>query len=536
MLTTGEKGPHLVVVPASTLENWLREFKNFCPDLVVEPYYGGQRERGEIRQALRRHSGFHVLVTTYNLATGDSFDRGFLKDQQFNVCVYDEGHMLKNSSTSRYTGLMQLPAKFRLLLTGTPLQNNLQELTSLLAFVLPNVFKDKKDDLAAVFKHKGKTIDNTQMNSALLSATRIQKAKAMMTPFILRRKKKQVLGKHLPEKTTRVEYCELNEIQKELYDSEIAAAKGAIEARAAGEKPTKASSNLLMQLRKAAIHPFLFRRHFTDTIIKKMSREIMKEEAYRDNDAKYIEEDMAIMNDLELNRLCHSFPKSLRKFSLKNEEWMHAGKIDTFKQLVLHFKEEGDRVLVFSQFTQVMDILEQVLSTLGITYLRLDGSTRVEERQDMIDQFHEEEDITAFLLSTKAGGFGINLACANKVIIFDSSFNPHDDRQAADRAHRVGQKRPVEVNSTSQPRSHIIYVNMTDIIQVINLVTRSTIEEQILALANTKLALDQSVSGDGADTTAGKGEELVAKMLLNRNGDGGGDGDGDNHGHGNGVV
>lgn len=519
-MSTGEKGPHLVVVPASTLENWLREFKTFCPDLVVEPYYGSQREREGIRAALKRHSGFHVLVTTYNLATGDGLDRLFLKDQRFNVCVYDEGHMLKNSSTGRYTRLMQLPAKFRLLLTGTPLQNNLQELASLLAFILPNVFNDKKEDLATIFKHKAKTIDETEMNSALLSVTRIQKAKAMMTPFVLRRKKQQVLGKHLPEKTTRVEYCEMNEIQKELYDSEIAAAKDAIEARAAGQKPTKASSNLLMQLRKAAIHPFLFRRHFTDTIIKKMSREIMKEETYKDNDAKYIEEDMAVMNDLELNRLCILFPRSLGKFSLKNKEWMHAGKIDVLKQLMLHFKEGGDRVLVFSQFTQVMDILEQVLSTLDITYLRLDGSTKVEERQDMIDQFHEEEDITAFLLSTKAGGFGINLACANKVIIFDSSFNPHDDRQAADRAHRVGQKRPVEVRSTTFFQNYVIYANITGH-QVINLVTRGTIEEQILALANTKLALDQSVSGEGAngDIIAGKGEELVAKMLLNPHSD-----------------
>ncbi|KAF8469559.1 SNF2 family N-terminal domain-containing protein [Kalaharituber pfeilii] len=494
LLSIGEKGPHLVVVPASTLENWLREFKTFCPDLVVEPYYGNQKERVEIRDALRRHSGFHVLVTTYNLATGDKYDRGFLKEQKFNICVYDEGHMLKNSGSSRYSGLMQLPAKFRLLLTGTPLQNNLKELASLLAFILPNVFRDKKNELETIFKHKAKTSDEGEASSALLSATRIQKAKAMMTPFVLRRKKQQVLGKHLPEKTTRVEYCELNEIQKEIYDKEIALAKEAIEARAEGRKPTKATSNLLMQLRKAAIHPFLFRRHFTDPIINKMSKAIMKEDAYKDNDAKYIEEDMSVMNDFELNRLCLAFPKSLGKYAFKKDEWMQAGKIDTLKRLVLDFKSNGDRILIFSQFTQVMDILETVMDTLGVTYFRLDGSTKVEDRQDMIDQFYDEQDITVFLLSTKAGGFGINLACANKVIIFDSSFNPHDDRQAADRAHRVGQTRPVEV---------------------INLVARGTIEEQILALANTKLALDQSVSGEeSADAVTGKGEQLVAKMML----------------------
>ncbi|RPB19855.1 hypothetical protein L211DRAFT_793339 [Terfezia boudieri ATCC MYA-4762] len=501
LLTTGEKGPHLVVVPASTLENWLREFKNFCPDLSVEPYYGSQKERFEIRDTLKRNRGFNVLVTTYNLATGDALDRKFLKEQKFNVCVYDEGHMLKNSSSSRYSGLMQLPANFRLLLTGTPLQNNLQELASLLAFILPNVFKDKKDDLATIFKHKAKTSDDAETSSALLSVTRIQKAKAMMTPFVLRRKKQQVLGKHLPAKTTRVEYCELNGIQRGLYDAEIATAKEAIEARAVGKKPTKASSNLLMQLRKAAIHPFLFRRHFTDATIKKMSRAIMKEDAYKNNDVIYIEEDMTVMNDFELNRLCLTFPNTLGKFAFKKEEWMNAGKIDVLKRLILEYKENGDRVLVFSQFTQVMDILESVMSTLDITFLRLDGSTKVEDRQDMIDQFYEEEDITVFLLSTKAGGFGINLACANKVVIFDSSFNPHDDRQAADRAHRVGQKRPVEV---------------------VNLVTRDTIEEQILALANTKLALDQCVSGEdvSGDAWTGKGEEMVAKMMLGVGGGG----------------
>ncbi|KAI5786379.1 SNF2 family N-terminal domain-containing protein [Peziza echinospora] len=497
LLTTGEKGPHLVVVPASTLENWLREFKNFCPSLNVEPYYGTQKERIDIRHSLERNKEFHVIVTTYNLATGDKNDRVFLKNMKFNVCVYDEGHMLKNSTSSRYNGLMALPAKFRLLLTGTPLQNNLQELASLLAFILPDVFRDKRDDLATIFKHKAKTSDEADSASnALLSVTRIQKAKAMMTPFVLRRKKQQVLGKHLPEKTTRVEYCELSPQQKEIYDEEVSHAKDAIEARANGKKPNKATSNLLMQLRKAAIHPFLFRRHFTNEKVVEMANAIIKEPAYRNNETKYIIEDMEVMNDFELDRLCRTFPDTLLSYTFPDSSYHDSGKIAVLCTLLKRFKENGDRVLIFSQFTQVMDILEKVLSSLDVTFLRLDGSTKVEDRQDMIDQFYDEEDISAFLLSTKAGGFGINLACANKVVIFDSSFNPHDDRQAADRAHRVGQKRPVEV---------------------INLVTRGTIEEQILALANTKLALDQSVSGE-ADASAGeaKGEEMVAKMMLGK--------------------
>lgn len=416
----------------------MREFQKFCPDLVVKPYYGSQKERATIRQdLLQKDSDFNVLVTTYNLANGDKYDKAFLKNQQFDVCVYDEGHMLKNSNSSRYIGLMNLPAKFRLLLTGTPLQNNLQELASLLSFILPNVFNEKQDDLRAIFKHKAKTTDDEDtQNSVLLSAQRVKRAKAMMTPFVLRRKKEQVL-KHLPTKTMRVEYSEMSPSQQEIYSEQIQSAKESIEARAAGKKATKNTSNLMMQLRKAAIHPWLFRRHFTDKIIAKMSKDIMKEPMYKDNNQQYILEDMEVMNDFELNRLCKKFPNTLSKYILKHEEHMDAGKVEVLKKLLLDMKKNGDRCLLFSQFTQVLDILEEVLTSLDMTFIRIDGQTPVESRQDLIDQFHEEEDITVFLLSTKAGGFGINLACANKVVIFDSSFNPHDDRQVRSLAHLI---------------------------------------------------------------------------------------------------
>lgn len=324
------------------------------------------------------------------------------------------------------------------------MQNNLQELASLLAFILPSVFEEKKEELQSIFKYKAKTTDDEESNSALLSQQRISRARAMMTPFVLRRKKIQVL-KHLPAKTSRVEYCELTPLQKEIYDEQITSAQDSIAARAAGKKPNKSTSNVMMQLRKAAIHPLLFRTHYPTDKLRKMSKEIMKEPAYADNDAEYIFEDMEVMNDLELTRLCENFPKTLGKHALQKEEWMNAGKIDTLKKLLGKMKKNGDRVLIFSQFTQVLDILELVLTTLDLGFLRIDGSTPVDARQDLIDQYHEETDIMVFLLSTKAGGFGINLACANKVVIFDSSFNPHDDAQASDRAHRVGQTREVEV-------------------------------------------------------------------------------------------
>ncbi|KAL7271062.1 DNA-dependent ATPase fun30 [Rhizina undulata] len=492
LLEKGIEGPHLVVVPSSTLENWLREFQRFCPKLKVEPYYGQQKERVGIRMALFKDRSWNVLVTTYQLATGDKLDKKFLKELSFNVCVYDEGHLLKNSSSNRYDALMRLPAKFRLLLTGTPLQNNLQELASLLAFILPNVFNEKREDLASIFKYKAKTTDDEESNSALLSQQRIKRARAMMTPFVLRRKKQQVL-KHLPAKTSRVEYCSLNETQSEIYNKHITSAQEALAARTEGKKANKTTSNLMMQLRKASIHPLLFRHHYTDGVIRKMAKDIMKEDEYRNNDQIAILEDMEVMNDFELNRLCGNFPKTLKKYALDAERFLASGKVKTLRSMLAVMKKKGDRVLLFSQFTQVLDILELVLEGMDLPFLRIDGSTPVDARQDLIDQYHEEEDIMVFLLSTKAGGFGINLACANKVVIFDSSFNPHDDAQASDRAHRVGQKREVEV---------------------IRLVTKGTIEEQILALANTKLALDQSISEGDDKAIEGKAEELVAKMLL----------------------
>ncbi|KAH0544191.1 hypothetical protein FGG08_001636 [Glutinoglossum americanum] len=492
----GIQGPHLIVVPSSTLENWLREFRRFSPSLTVEPYYGLQKERVEQRDRIERNRAhINVIVTTYQTASGNPLDSKFLRCQKPVVCVYDEGHYLKNSNSSRYASLMRIPAMFRVLLTGTPLQNNLQELASLLSFILPSVFKERKDDLAYIFKHKAKTTDDS--HDALLSAQRIARAKSMLTPFVLRRKKHQVL-KDLPGKTCRVVYCEPTISQWEIYRDELLKAREAMEARAAGQKPTKEQNNVMMQLRKAAIHPLLFRRLFDDNKIRKMSKACLMEPDWSDRDADLVYEDMGYMSDFELYKFCTNYPKTMSRYNLKDNEWMDSGKVQKLCELLLGYRANGDRVLVFSQFTLVLNILEAVLDTLAMQYFRLDGGTKVQERQDMIDQFYEEKDITVFLLSTKAGGSGINLACANKVIIFDLSFNPQEDLQAENRAHRVGQEREVEV---------------------VRLVMKGTIEEQIFALGETKLALDSRVAGEGIDEKEAKevelkSEEMVAKMML----------------------
>lgn len=386
---------------------------------------------------------------------------------------------------------MKIPAEFRLLLTGTPLQNNLKELAALLGFILPSVFKERRGDLDYIFRARAKTTDDD--HSALLSAQRIARAKSMMTPFVLRRKKYQVL-KHLPPKKSRIEYCDMTQAQWEVYDAELSRAREAMQARAAGQKPSNDSGNVLMQLRKAAIHPMLFRRLFDDSKIGKMARDCLKEPDLSDRDYALVLEDMSYYSDFQLHQFCQEHPDTMAKYDVSSEAWMNSGKVAKLVEYVQQFRRDGDRVLVFSQFTMVLDILQAVMETLEMQFFRFDGSTPIDQRQDMIDAFYEEKDVTVFLLSTKAGGMGINLACANKVIIVDQSFNPQEDIQAENRAHRVGQKRAVEV---------------------IRLVTKGTVEEQINALGATKLVLDDRVAGadDSTTTTVQEKKEAEAEAL-----------------------
>ncbi|KAK6342742.1 hypothetical protein TWF718_008130 [Orbilia javanica] len=485
LLEKGVEGPHIVVVPPSTLENWLREFQRFCPTLKVEPYYGSLEERQEIRDALDENPDFNVIITTYNMFQGTSrnnkIDQGFLRKWSYDVAIFDEGHQLKNNTSDRAVSLSRLQVQSRILLTGTPLQNNLQELMNLLAFILPALFENKYEHLNAIFKYKAKTSDNVSAASKLLSLERIKRAKAMMTPFVLRRKKTQVLH-DLPKKFQHVTEVDLTPAQAEVYQKTVESALATATNDDSGAKPITKTS-LLMRLRQAAIHPMLSRRFYSDGTVRKMATAIKKEPQYdtEEHDVNVIEEEMLQYNDYELDKLCTDHPMTLKSFKLQNEEWMDSAKVLALKDILLKSRENGDRVLVFSQFTMVLDILEKVLGTIEMPFLRLDGSTNVALRQELIDQFEEEKDITAFLLSTKAGGVGLNLAAANKVVIFDASFNPFDDLQAEDRAWRIGQTRDVHV---------------------IRIIAKGTIEENIDQLAKTKLMLDASVSGE-------QGEEIA---------------------------
>jgi SWI/SNF-related matrix-associated actin-dependent regulator 1 of chromatin subfamily A len=523
----GNFGPHLVIVPSSTLENWCREFARFAPSISVQTFYAGKEERANLRQMLidtRRGSskngtGWEVLITTYNLAQGDDKDRKFFRKMEWDTIVFDEGHVLKNFQSQRYQALLKFEAKWRLLLTGTPLQNNLQELVSLMNFILPGMLSEKLETLRAIFKTKG------DAKVTLLSQERISRAKKMMTPFVLRRRKDQVL-KDLPLKTERIEWCDMTDIQRSIYhDALQRSRKTILDAEGATpdasgtttpvtngkavKKKTKAnprakdkylenSSNVLMDLRKAASHPMLFRKLFDDQALTAIAKQLLKEPEFKKRGAvfEYIKEDMEVMTDAELQFFCQGY-KSTRKFLQDQNCYLNAGKISVLLRLLEDYRKAERKILIFSQFTQILDILQAILKLKDIKYLILTGSTAVDVRQTLVDEFTEDASIPVFLLSTKAGGMGINLTAASVVVMFDQDFNPHNDRQAQDRAYRIGQKRDVDV---------------------VKLISRGTIEEDMLRLGETKLALDEAVAGESEEVDGDKGasrqEKEVKKSLM----------------------
>ncbi|XP_041792744.1 SWI/SNF-related matrix-associated actin-dependent regulator of chromatin subfamily A containing DEAD/H box 1A [Chelmon rostratus] len=456
----GIEGPHLITVPSSTLDNWVRELKLWCPSLKVLVYYGSMEDRRYLRHdILSGEVEFNVIVTTYNLAIGNDYDRSLFRKLSLKYAVFDEGHMLKNMNSLRYRHLMAINAEHRLLLTGTPLQNNLLELMSLLNFIMPSLFSSSTTQLSKMFSMK------SHEEQSRFERDRISQAKLIMKPFILRRVKNEVL-KQLPGKEEKVESCSMSEKQQVLYQTLFKKLKTSTN----GE--TRQLCNVMMQLRKMANHPLLHRQYYTTEKLKAMSKLMLKEPTHFDADPALIQEDMEVMSDFELHRLCQQY-SSISSYQLETDLLLDSGKFHHLTELLSSLKNKGDRVVLFSQFTMMLDIVEVLLKHLKHRYVRLDGSTPIADRIVLIDEFNTDPDIFVFLLSTRAGGLGINLTSANVVILHDIDCNPYNDKQAEDRCHRVGQTRTV---------------------QVIKLISKDSIEDCILQLGQKKLKLEQDMT------------------------------------------
>nr|XP_023692523.1 SWI/SNF-related matrix-associated actin-dependent regulator of chromatin subfamily A containing DEAD/H box 1 isoform X5 [Paramormyrops kingsleyae] len=474
---TGNKGPHLIAAPASTIDNWVRELNLWCPKLKVLPYRGNFEERTCLRHdILRRLVDFNVIICTYNMTVGTSSDRGFFHKLKLQYAVFDEGHMLKNMNTMRYLHLMEINAKYRLLLTGTPLQNNLLELMSLLNFIMPSLFSSSTSQTAKLFSAKSSEQSSFEKD-------RIAHAKLILKPFILRRLKSEVL-KQLPAKVKKVEFCPMSEKQQKLYSTFLETLKSS-----AVGKP-KSLNFMMMQLRKMANHPLLHRQYYTSEKLAAMSHLMLKEPTHHDADPALILEDMEVMSDFELHCLCQRYP-GLESYQLQSDLLCDSGKFALLTELLASLKQKGDRVVLFSQFRTMLDIMEAFLQQLGHSYIRMDGCTPIADRIVLIDKYNNTSEIFVFLLSTRAGGQGINLTSANVVILHDIDWNPYNDRQAEDRCHRVGQ---------------------TKTVQVFRLVSQDTIEVNLLQISQKKLRLEQDISA-AEEGKEGDSCEDIASLL-----------------------
>ncbi|XP_017778534.1 PREDICTED: chromatin-remodeling complex ATPase chain Iswi isoform X2 [Nicrophorus vespilloides] len=422
--------PHIVIVPKSTLANWMAEFKKWCPSLRAVCLIGDQEARSTFIREVLMPGEWDVCVTSYEMCIKE---KSVFKKFNWRYMVIDEAHRIKNEKSKLSEILREFKTTNRLLLTGTPLQNNLHELWALLNFLLPDVF-NSSDDFDAWF--------NT--NQCFGDNSLVERLHAVLKPFLLRRLKSEVEKRLKPKKEVKV-YVGLSKMQREWYTKVLM--KDIDIVNGAGKVEKMRLQNILMQLRKCSNHPYLFDG--------------------AEPGPPYTTDEHLVYN---------------------------SGKMVILDKLLPKLQEQGSRVLIFSQMTRMLDILEDYSHWKGYQYCRLDGNTPHEDRQRQINEYNDDNSKKfLFMLSTRAGGLGINLATADVVIIYDSDWNPQMDLQAMDRAHRIGQKKQV---------------------RVFRFITENTVEEKIVERAEVKLRLDKLVIQQGRLVDA-KTAQLNKDEMIN---------------------
>ncbi|KAL2167861.1 hypothetical protein VTG60DRAFT_690 [Thermothelomyces hinnuleus] len=408
--------PFLIVVPNATCANWRREIKKWAPDLRVVAYYGGRVSQKlaldyELFPNGSREMKAHVVIMSYESAK-DNETRSRFGNTKWAGLVVDEAQALKNDENTLYRALQALRIPFKLLLTGTPLQNNKRELFNLLQFIDPSFRAEELDQ-----------------QFAQITSENLPELHSLIRPYFLRRTKAEVLT-FLPPMAQIILPVSMTVLQERLCKSIMQRNPELIRSVFVQGK-LKANeraglSNILMQLRKCLCHPFIYSQAIED----------------------------------------RSAPPEVARRNLIEA----SSKLMLLEIMLPKLKERGHRVLLFSQFLDQLTILEDFLAGLGLRHERLDGGQSSMEKQKKIDAFNApDSDIFAMLLSTRAGGVGINLATADTVIILDPDWNPHQDIQALSRAHRIGQRKKV---------------------LCFQLMTVGSAEEKILQIGRKKLALD----------------------------------------------
>uniref|UniRef100_A0A8C3HRV6 Chromodomain helicase DNA binding protein 9 n=1 Tax=Chrysemys picta bellii TaxID=8478 RepID=A0A8C3HRV6_CHRPI len=402
ILLTGIRGPFLIIAPLSTITNWEREFRTWT-DLNVVVYHGSMVSRQMIQQyemyfrdsqgrIIRGTYRFQAIITTFEMILGGCPE---LNAIEWRCVIIDEAHRLKNKNCKLLEGLKLMNLEHKVLLTGTPLQNTVEELFSLLHFLEPLRFPAESTFM--------------QEFGDLKTEEQVQKLQAILKPMMLRRLKEDVEKKLAPKEETIIE-VELTNIQKKYYRA-ILEKNFAFLSKGAGQANVPNLVNTMMELRKCCNHPYL---------IKGAEEKILGE---------FRETYIPTAPDFHLQAMIQS-----------------AGKLVLIDKLLPKMKAGGHKVLIFSQMVRCLDILEDYLIHKRYLYERIDGRVRGNLRQAAIDRFSKpDSDRFVFLLCTRAGGLGINLTAADTCIIFDSDWNPQNDLQAQARCHRIGQNKAVKV-------------------------------------------------------------------------------------------
>ncbi|KAF2762322.1 SWI/SNF chromatin remodeling complex component [Pseudovirgaria hyperparasitica] len=553
-------GPFLIAAPLSTTSNWVDEFNKFTPDIPVLLYHGSKQEREELRKTRLSSPGgdkFPVVVTSYEICMND---RKHLANFGWKFIIIDEGHRIKNLNCRLIRELQSYQSANRLLITGTPLQNNLTELWSLLHFLMPNIF-DKLEafeswfDFSALKERNGyQEILSEKRQQQLVSSLH-----AILKPFLLRRVKTDVENM-MPRKREYVLFAPLSPMQRELYQAILdGTTRSYLEEKAlesisgtatpqsatstasrkrkalwdsrantpsksvkSSREATPASTMSARSRRKAARKSYeevSDRAYFASLEDEANDTPASDPEESQDEDERIQAENLQLakrqialkklQNPVMQLRLCCNSPYNffnpfLARASddgdiVPDESLVtSSGKMHLLDSLLTALFDRGHKVLIFSQFKTQLDLLEMYATALrGWPVCRIDGSIPQSERHAQIKAFNtpatkdtEADDIrNLFLLSTRAGGQGINLAAADTVILFDSDWNPQQDLQAQDRAHRIGQTRNV-----------IVY----------RFATRNTIESQLLESANSKRRLEKLVIRKGG-LTGGNSKSRVER-------------------------
>ncbi|KAI4689342.1 uncharacterized protein J4E88_002694 [Alternaria novae-zelandiae] len=569
-------GPFLIAAPLSTTSNWVAEFEKWTPSMPVMLYHGDKKERERLRKTRLRNPGtadFPIMVTSYEICMND---RKYLTSFGWQFIIIDEGHRIKNLDCRLIRELQQFQSANRLLITGTPLQNNLVELWSLLHFLLPTVF-DKLSTFESWFDFSG--LKDKSSFEQLLSEERqqylVKSLHAVLKPFLLRRVKTDVESL-MPKKREYVLYAPLTSMQRELYQAILdGTSRSYLEEKAVERLSIGLSSRAGTPLSIRSNNGSLKRKALSSretpsksaktsragtpaSVASTRSRGRPKKNYEEVSDDEYFdgldkpeseEEEQDLSSDAEDERtraatfeiakrqlmqkklgnpimqlrLCCNSPYNFfnpfiradtdgaETFASETEPdetiVSTSGKMLLLDALLPELIRRGHKVLIFSQFTTTLDLLGHYLDLRSWNYARIDGSVAQTDRQDQILAFNKpsttKEAADIFILSTRAGGQGINLAAADTVILFDSDWNPQQDLQAMDRAHRIGQTRNV-----------IVY----------RFATRNTVEQKLLESAEAKRRLEKlvirkgGVRNDRGGTRGNEKEQEVEELqkLLRR--------------------